>query len=345
MSAPRDNEARLGQFSSSNNDASRVFHFASLAASFFPVEIRKKRNQGASLSKVSEPRYQAELMRRRKAQDRMITMKISSFLSLFFLSFSFLLSAEEKESGLSIELLSENKVIAVGEPFTVGLRIQHEPEFHTYWRNPGIVGIPTSLEWELPPGYTASDISWPYPEQCTMAGHPCHGFERDVLLLITITPPLSPTPTEALTLKVSATWMCCAQTCHPGSKELSLNIPIASTSHKNSSLALLFQKARQELPKESEAWQLTSSARTVEGQITLKFKGPSKEKPLYFFSSDGLLSSNQSQSFVADKEGGWALSLQQSELAPAEMETMAGVLHSSSGYYALSSHLTTSVSD
>ena len=76
-----------------------------------------------------------------------------------------------EETGLKLTLMSESLTIVPGEPLTVGLHIQHEPDFHTYWKNPGIVGIATILEWELPPGFTASEISWPYPELCLSLIH------------------------------------------------------------------------------------------------------------------------------------------------------------------------------
>ena len=113
-----------------------------------------------------------------------------------FLLLTFLLTSlwgEEdpllKGPGLSIGLISENSSIAAGEPFVVGIDIKHFPGFHTYWKNPGMVGVGTSIEWTLPNGFTASEISWPYPEKSFMAQYPCHGYERDVTLLVTITPP------------------------------------------------------------------------------------------------------------------------------------------------------------
>ena len=49
--------------------------------------------------------------------------------------------------------------IQPGQPLWVGLRIAHQPEWHTYWKNPGDSGLPTTLSWSLPAGITAGEIA------------------------------------------------------------------------------------------------------------------------------------------------------------------------------------------
>src|SRR5207248_2595837 len=36
-----------------------------------------------------------------------------------------------------------------------------DPGWHTYWKNPGQSGLPTTVTWELPPGVSAGEIQWP----------------------------------------------------------------------------------------------------------------------------------------------------------------------------------------
>ena len=35
--------------------------------------------------------------------------------------------------------------VQAGQPVWVGLQLTHQPEWHTYWRNPGDSGLPTVL--------------------------------------------------------------------------------------------------------------------------------------------------------------------------------------------------------
>ena len=55
--------------------------------------------------------------------------------------------------------------VAPGQTVWVGLQIRHQPQWHTYWKNAGDSGLPTTLQWTLPAGLTAGDIAWPLPQQ------------------------------------------------------------------------------------------------------------------------------------------------------------------------------------
>jgi DsbC/DsbD-like thiol-disulfide interchange protein len=41
--------------------------------------------------------------------------------------------------------------VAPGATVWLGLRLQHAPHWHTYWKNPGDSGLPTELTWTCPP--------------------------------------------------------------------------------------------------------------------------------------------------------------------------------------------------
>jgi thiol:disulfide interchange protein DsbD len=72
-------------------------------------------------------------------------------------------SAPVKTGHVTAELVAEQQALVPGETATVALRLAIEPGWHTYWRNPGESGLPTTLEWRLPPGYAAGSIAWPAP--------------------------------------------------------------------------------------------------------------------------------------------------------------------------------------
>jgi len=52
-----------------------------------------------------------------------------------------------------------------GKTVWVGLQLQHQPEWHTYWKNSGDPGQPTQLSWTLPTGVLAGDTAWPLPKK------------------------------------------------------------------------------------------------------------------------------------------------------------------------------------
>jgi DsbC/DsbD-like thiol-disulfide interchange protein len=62
---------------------------------------------------------------------------------------------------VEVELVADRDAVVAGQPITLGLRIRHDPKWHTYWRNPGDSGLPTLFPLELPAGYVAGPVQWP----------------------------------------------------------------------------------------------------------------------------------------------------------------------------------------
>lgn len=241
-----------------------------------------------------------------------------------------------KGPGLSVELIAENRNIVPGEPFTVGLHIHHFAGFHTYWKNPGIVGVATALDWTLPEGFTASEISWPYPEKSLMATHPCHGYERDVTLLVTITPPHEIT-TEFVTLSARAIWMCCAKGCFPGSRSFQMTLPVSPDLIPDPSAKAHIQKARAEIPQASDQIHALLLSPSDGSDLKVKFTGirAPQGADLYFFSGDHQISSNQKQKFTRESDGSLILSVPRSEYSPKELPSLRGILKVNESHYAI----------
>src|SRR5215475_2130090 len=74
------------------------------------------------------------------------------------------LAAPVKTDYVEAELVAARTAIVPGEPLTVALRLSMQKGWHTYWRNPGDSGLPTTLDWKLPAGVVAGPIQWPAPQ-------------------------------------------------------------------------------------------------------------------------------------------------------------------------------------
>jgi hypothetical protein len=101
-----------------------------------------------------------------------------------------------------IELVSEVEGVRPGTPFWVALRQTISPGWHTYWKNPGDSGEPTTLDWTLPSGTSAGEIAWPPPERIRVG--PARLRVR-AGLLCRITPPA----TFPDLPRVAAAWLVC----------------------------------------------------------------------------------------------------------------------------------------
>jgi len=123
-----------------------------------------------------------------------------------------------------------------GKPVWVGLQLAHQPEWHTYWKNSGDSGLPTQLQWTLPPGVLAGDIAWPVPRKIPIGTLANYGYEGTVLLPVplTVTPDFKPSLLGGdMQVKLKASWLVCKKECIPEEGEFALKIPARSTTALN----------------------------------------------------------------------------------------------------------------
>ncbi|HMP72245.1 MAG TPA: protein-disulfide reductase DsbD family protein [Kiritimatiellia bacterium] len=165
-----------------------------------------------------------------------------------------------RDGQVEAELIPEVTSIQPGAPFTVALRLTHDPKWHTYWINDGDAGLPTTIRWTLPDGFTAGPIQWPLPERIEMPPLVNFGYENTVHLLVEITPPDTLAPGTEVTLDARVDWLMCDQICIPGRASFSLNLPVAAEAAPDPDRIDLFSTARDQLPLPSGDWQVAAEA-------------------------------------------------------------------------------------
>jgi thiol:disulfide interchange protein/DsbC/DsbD-like thiol-disulfide interchange protein len=135
--------------------------------------------------------------------------------------------------------------VAPGKPVWLGLQIAHQPDWHTYWKNPGDSGLPTTLAWQLPAGVSAGDIAWPTPKRLPVGPLMNYGYEGKLLLPVPVT--VSPAFNgNALDIKLSAQWLVCKDVCIPQQGEFALSIPVQASTAAH---AAAFAAAQAALPQ------------------------------------------------------------------------------------------------
>ena len=122
--------------------------------------------------------------------------------------------------------------LAPGATVWLGLRITHQPQWHTYWKNAGDSGLPTELRWTLPPGLVAGDVDWPTPHKFPIGRLANYGYEGTVLLPVPVQvaadfqPPAALVGTPAVPIELHASWLVCRQECIPEEGRFSLQLPV-----------------------------------------------------------------------------------------------------------------------
>ncbi|MEG1679418.1 MAG: protein-disulfide reductase DsbD family protein, partial [Stenotrophomonas sp.] len=127
------------------------------------------------------------------------------------------------------ELVTAQRSVQPGQPLQLALRMQHDPHWHSFWKNAG-TGLPTKLMWELPPGWTAEAIQWPTPilvrdREGNITGH---GYEGLSYLPVRLIAPAGLKPGGAVELKAQARWLMCETVCIPGKATVSLSVPVSA---------------------------------------------------------------------------------------------------------------------
>ena len=133
--------------------------------------------------------------------------------------------------------------IVPGQTLWLGLELQHQAHWHTYWRNPGDSGLPTELTWKLPAGLTASPLMWPAPKMIPIGPMANFGYEDTVLLVtpVQIDKGFKPAATATtLDVQLHANWLVCKQECIPQEGDFQLSIPLKGSTVMASAA---FQKA------------------------------------------------------------------------------------------------------
>ena len=114
--------------------------------------------------------------------------------------------------------------VVAGQPIWLGLSIAHQPHWHTYWKNPGDSGLPTTLQWTLPEGVKAGEIEWPTPKRLPIGPLVNHGYDGKLLLPVRVEVPAG-FAADSLPIKLHAEWLVCKDVCIPESGDFALEQP------------------------------------------------------------------------------------------------------------------------
>ena len=139
--------------------------------------------------------------------------------------------------------------VQVGKTFWLGLQLQHTREWHTYWRNPGDSGLPTLLEFKLPPGLEAGPVLWPLPQKLSAGTLTNYGFENDALLAVEVkvTSAYRAPMNGQLPVQLHANWLVCRLECIPQEGDFRLEFASQSSfaPHAKAFTTLLKQQPAQ----------------------------------------------------------------------------------------------------
>ena len=132
---------------------------------------------------------------------------------------------------VSPRFLADVDAVRPGQTFTVGVLFAIKPQWHIYWMNPGDAGLPTSVKFEVPAGWSVGPLRWPVPVCFRQAGDIiAYGYSDAVMLSATVTAPAELPEGSSLKLVADCRWLCCSDTCIPGQSRMEMTLPAGSES-------------------------------------------------------------------------------------------------------------------
>jgi len=246
-------------------------------------------------------------------------------------------SAAAAESHVTASLVSSDTAVEPGQPFLVALRMVHEASWHTYWVNPG-TGLATTLKWKLPPGWKAGEIHWPVPHVLTdregnVTGN---GYEGDLLLPVTLTPPPDAPVGSSVTLTVDADWLMCQNVCVPGNATVSGAVTVAAAAQPDPQWSSRIAAVEARLPRSDAAWSFAAQkeAKNIRLHVIPAAGAEAVPAKLHFFSTDGFIAYDGPQATQPDPQGGVDLILPIAPDGPTDATGLHGVLAATPGWRA-----------
>ena len=243
-------------------------------------------------------------------------------------------AATVRTDHVTAELVADGTALVPGTTTTVALRLAIDRGWHTYWRNPGESGLPTTLAWRLPPGYAAGDIAWPAPKALSAGPLVNYGYEGEVFHLVPLTVPAGATLGATATLAARADWLVCKETCVPESADLSLDLPVAreaAPSRWHDAIAATQAALPQPLPASWSAQATANGAR-----IALALTAPANARDpgaLQFFAYDERrIEASAPQVREAGGRDRFVLDLPVSHELKGEFAALRGVLRAANGF-------------
>jgi thiol:disulfide interchange protein len=146
-----------------------------------------------------------------------------------------------------VQLILSADTAKPGDTIWAGVDLKMDAGWHTYWKNSGAAGLPTKIEWHLPPGVTAGEIQWPLPQIIPPDEVITYGYANEVVLLVPLTLATN-FPAGAIDLKADVSWLECKEQCVPGSANVETTLNIGDET-KTSAAAVAIESWRDKVPK------------------------------------------------------------------------------------------------
>ena len=262
-------------------------------------------------------------------------VNILILIILFIIPLNIFAQWDQQESHVDARLISEVKTVQPGGSFWVATRLQMNDGWHTYWRNPGDSGLETTIKWDLPEGFSAGEIQWPYPDRISEPPLVIYGYHDTIYLLTKIDVDKNVAVNQAVFLKAKVSWLECEAVCIPGSAEIKVRLEVKNEPMQiNKRFTETFANARAKLPIASEGWKLQAvidnNSLMIQAEAPSWFTG-TLENVLFIPYTTNFINNVKEQPLTKENNQ-FQLKIELAKMDPQIPDTVRGILFTESGW-------------
>lgn len=275
--------------------------------------------------------------------------RILIIASLFLLSF-FLSDAAQALSGswqkdqtANVRLISATESVGQENTLSLGLDIELADGWHTYWRSPGMAGLPPDLDWTKSQNDTGNvqeaSLLYPAPKRYTAYGLETIGYAGHVVFPIEAK---LRKVGQAANLDLSLNLLVCSSICVP--KHFVLNLTVPAGEAMPSPEADLIKQAKSQMPGDAESSGLLVKSVANDGEnliITIESR-EAMDHPDLFIEDAANISFTAPTIKLSNSDRRAQLTLKPADTLPenTKLEGMPLVLTITSGNHALEQRVT-----
>lgn len=192
----------------------------------------------------------------------------------------------QQGQGVQARLLSSHSSIDATANLFLGLDVQLQDGWDTYWRTPGDAGFPPKLHFEGSQNIAGHALLYPRPIRMTLLGLETIGYKDSVLFPIVVT---QEHPGKDVQVKLKVTLLVCKDICVPNDFLFALSIPSGAAAHSEYFPAI--EAAQTLVPTNNPAAgiEVTQATRTADGLLIAMQGNKTLRNPELLIESDTVL--------------------------------------------------------
>ena len=223
---------------------------------------------------------------------------------------SILVASNPVETGHAKASLITNLQDSQQESFYIGVRLEMQEGWHTYWENPGDSGSPFDATWEVAEGVIVENVEWPTPITIPYPPLMTFGYEGDVVFPFKVFRAID---SDLSSITVDFNFLICADICIPEKASLTLDLSSAIPN-------FLVDEAIKNLPTD-----FVQTQSVVEGDnLKITFNSSQPINSAYFFPrQDNLFAYAPTQQLISLGDNAYEIAI---PVLSNEVDSFSGIL-------------------